>query len=116
MTLLSPRDIAQLTALDESAMPDTCSITTITLIDDGGGGTTEEETTIESKCSFVPRSGDEFGGVQQREIGSYALFLPLGTPIEGTSRVTFGGREFNVVWTPPPGNWSTSIEVGLTDT
>ena len=115
MTLLSPQDIAQLTAIDVSSMPDTCTITTVTLVDDGGGGTTEEETSVDSICTLVPRSGNEFGGVQQREIGSYALYLPLGTPIDSSSRVVFGGRTFNVVWTPPVGNWSTSIEVGLTD-
>ena len=55
-------------------------------------------------------------GDQLREMGDYKLFVPIATVIGGTSRVTHqSGRVFQVVWTPPLTNYSTSREVGLRD-
>lgn len=115
MTLLSAADIADLTALDVSGMPDTCVITTTTQVPDGGGGQTETTSTATSICRFVARTGREVSGDQLREQGDYFLYVPKATVIANTARVTFGGRVFQVVFTPPVGAWSTSRVLGLKD-
>lgn len=115
MTLLSAADIADLTALDVSGMPDTCTITTTVSIDDGGGGQTETTSTATSICRFVYRTGREVTGDQLREQGDYLLYLPKATVIANTARVTFGTRTFIVIWTPPNTGYSTSRVVGLKD-
>lgn len=103
-------------SVDEASMPDTCTITTVTYGDDGGGGQTESTSTTTSKCTLVPRSGKELSGDQLREQGEYKLFVPIATVIGKDSRVTHqSGRVFQVVFTPPLTNYSTSREVGLRD-
>lgn len=103
-------------SVDEASMPDTCTITTTTYADDGGGGQTETTATATSTCTLVPRSGREVSGDQLREMGEYRLFVPIATVIGANSRVTHqSGRVFQVVFTPPLTNYSTSREVGLRD-
>lgn len=97
-------------------MPDTCTITTVVYGDDGGGGQTETTSTVTSKCTLVPRSGREVSGDQLREQGDYKLFVPKAIVIGMSARVTHqSGRVFNVIFTPPLTNYSTSREVGLKD-
>jgi hypothetical protein len=115
MTLLSAADIADLTALDVSGMPDTCVITTTTIGTDAGGRQTETTSTATAICRFVPRTGREVSGDQLREQGDYFLYVPKATVIANTARVAFGGRVFQVIFTPPVGQWSTSRVVGLKD-
>jgi Phage head-tail joining protein len=115
MTLLSAADIADLTALDVSGMPDTCTITTTTQVPDGGGGQTETTTTATAICRFVARTGREISDAQLREQGDYLIYLPKATVIANTARVTFGARTFIVIWTPPNTGYSTSRVVGLKD-
>lgn len=114
-SLISAEDMAELTDLDESAMPDTATITAITSGTDLGGAPTETEATTTSPCRFVPASGREISGDALRERGSYRLYLPRGAAISGTSRVTIGGRSYRVVWTPPLHAYRTSRVVGLED-
>jgi len=102
--------------VDEASMPDTCTITTVTYADDGGGGQTESTTTTTSKCTLVPRSGREVSGDQLREQGEYRLFVPIAVAIANNARVTHqSGKVYQVVFTPPLTNYSTSREVGLRD-
>lgn len=115
MTLLSAADIADLTALDVSGMPDSCTIATTVIGDDGGGGQTETTSTATSICRFVPRTGREVSGDQLREQGDYLLYLPKATVIANTARVTFGGKVYQVVWSPLNTGYSTSRVVGLKD-
>jgi hypothetical protein len=115
MSLLSAADLADLYALDASAMPDTATITTVTQVDDGGGSYTTPDTSATSPCRLVAASGDEAGEDQVRERGSYRLYLPRATTIAATSTVTVAGRTFHVVWTPPVTTYSTSRVVGLED-
>lgn len=115
MTLLSAADIADLTALDVSGMPDTCVITTTTQAPDGGGGYTETTTTATVACRFVARTGREISGDQLREQGDYFLYVPKATVAANTARVTFGGKVYQVVFTPPNTGYSTSRVLGLKD-
>jgi hypothetical protein len=103
-------------SVDEASMPDVCTITSVVIGDDGGGGQTRTETTATSICTLVPRSGREVSGDQLREQGDYKLFVPVATVIGKDSKVTHeSGRVFQVVFTPPLTNYSTSREVGLRD-
>lgn len=115
MTLLSAADIADLTALDVSGMPDTCVITTTTQVPDGGGGYTETTTTATVACRFVARAGGEVSGDQLREQGDYFLYVPKATAAANTARITYGGKVYQIIFTPPVGNWSTSKVLGLKD-
>lgn len=115
MTLLSDSDIADLTALDVSGMPDTCIVTTITQVPDGGGGYTETPVNATVACRFVPRTGREVSGDQLREQGDYFLYIPKATIVANTAVITFGGKTYQVVYTPPNTGYSTSRVLGLKD-
>lgn len=115
MSLFTAADIADLTALDVSGMPDTCVITTTTQVFDGGGGYTETTTNATVACRFVARTGREISGDQLREQGEYFLYVPKETVVANTARVTFGAKTFQVIWAPPLTNYSTSRVVGLKD-
>ena len=107
------RDFARARA--ERLMPDTATITTVTGGTDAGGAPTETTATVTSVAQLVKASGRELSDDALRERGSYRLYLPIGTVISGTSRVTVNGRSFRVVWTPPLSGFDPSRKVGLED-
>lgn len=115
MALFSSGELADLYALDNSAMPDTVTITTVTLVDDGGGAQTETTTTTTRPGRLVEATGDEASGDQLIERGNYRLYLPRSAVINGTSRVTIGGKEFRVVWCPVLVAYMSSRVVGVTE-
>jgi hypothetical protein len=113
--LLDAQTLADLYAIDASAMPETVTITTVTFVDDGGGAQTETTTTTSSPGRLVAATGREAEGDQLKERGDYRLYLPRGASINGTSRVTIGGRTFRVIWTPVLTAYSSSRVIGLTE-
>jgi hypothetical protein len=113
--LLDTATLADLYAIDNSAMPETVTITAVTLVDDGGGAQTETTTTTTSPGRLVAATGREAEGDQLRERGDYRLYLPRAAVISGTSRVTIGGKVYRVVWTPTLTAYSSSRVIGLTE-
>jgi hypothetical protein len=113
MTLLSAADIADLTALDVSGMPGTCTITNVVIGDDGGGGQTETPSIATSICRFVEGKASERSGDQLRERGRHDFYLPKTTVLTITSRITYLGVVYIVVYAPPVDEYRTSRKVGV---
>lgn len=106
-------EIASLRGLDDSAMPDTVIVTTITSGTDAGGAPTETEASITTTGRLRKRSGREVSGDALLERGTYELSLPRATVISGTSRVSVNGAPFRVVWCPALAEYDTGRVVGL---
>jgi hypothetical protein len=106
-------ELDNLRSLDESAMPDSVVVTTITGGTDAGGAPTETESTVATTGRLRKRSGREVSGDAINERGSYELSLPRDTVISGTSRVAVNGAPFRVVWCPVLVSYDTGRVVGL---
>lgn len=106
-------ELETLRGLDDSAMPDTVVVTTITSGTDAGGAPTETESSITTTGRLRKRSGREVSGDALKERGVYALSLPRDTVISGTSRVTVNGAPFRVVWAPVLAEYDSAREIGL---
>lgn len=84
MTLFTPAEIADLRALDESAMLDTCTIYRVVEVDDNAGAWTESVSTSSSICRIESTTS----GVQ--------VELPVTTEIAAGDRVVVAGRLYGV--------------------
>jgi hypothetical protein len=115
LPFLNEFEIANLQSLDESAMPDTVLVTTITSGTDAGGAPTETESAVTTVGRLRKRSGREVSGDAVKERGAYELSLPRATVISGTSRVAVNGAPFRVVWAPVLVEYDTGRVVGLED-
>jgi hypothetical protein len=117
VTLLDAATIADLTALDESAMNESWVITTVTRVSDGAGSYTETTTTATVLGYFWSATGDETGEDQIRARGIHRIALPKGTIVNATSRITqvTTGKVFDVVYPFPVTAYSTSLIVGVKD-
>lgn len=117
MTLIDAATIADLTALDQSAMNENWTVTTVTRIDDGAGSYTETTTTVTVAGYLWTAGGDEAGEDQIRARGAHRLAIPKGTVVNATSRITqvTTGKVFDVVYVFPLTAYSTSLMLGLKD-
>lgn len=114
MTLLSAADIAELAAIDVSAMNETWTITDQDVSDDGPQASTTR--TVVGYLSTV--TGREAGEDQIRAFGSHRLYIPKSAAAVGaTATITqvSTGRVFNVVYPYPVTAYSTSRVIGLED-
>lgn len=111
--LFSARELADLTGMDASAMPDSVIVTTITGGTDAGGAPTETEANVTTSGRLRKRTGREVSGDVLNERGAYELNLPRATVISGTSRVAVNGISFRVVWAPVLVTYDTARVVGL---
>lgn len=116
--LLSADDIAELTALDESAMTGTAAIIRDTVASDGAGGQTATPVTVATvKCRllerrFFPRVGDVAG--QMQNSANMEIHVPTGTDIRDTDRIAIGSRTFEV-GKALPHTWQTSLLVRVVE-
>jgi hypothetical protein len=117
MTLLDAATIAALTALDESAMNEPFTITTVTPIDDGGGRSTETTTSTTTKGYLWSVSGDAAGADQVKARGQHRIAVPKTVTVPATARITqqSTGRMFNVKYVFPVTAYSTSQIIGVED-
>lgn len=116
--LLSAADIAELTAIDESAMNESFTITDVTLVSDGAGSSTEQESTRTVVGYLWSASGSEAGEDQVKALGSHRLAIPKTTAaVAPTARITqqSTGKVFNIVYVFPITSYSTSLMLGLED-
>lgn len=111
--LLDAQTLSDLYAIDDSAMPDTVIVTTVTTGVDAGGAPTESESSVTTMGRLVKRSGRELSGDALVERGAYALYLPRATVISGRDRVSVNGAPFRVVWCPVLVTYDSSRVVGL---
>lgn len=117
MTLISASTIADLTRLDESAMPDTFTIITVTPVDDGAGSSTDTETPTTTKGRLWSASGDEAGEDQVKAMGKHRIAVPKTLTVSPTARITqvSTGKQFNVKYPFPVTSYSTSLIIGVED-
>lgn len=112
--LLDATDIADLTALDESAMNEAFVITTVTPVDDGAGSSTETTTTAATIGYFGKApTGDEVGADQLKALGRHRLFVKKDAVVAPTARITqqSTGKVFEVKYVAPIHGYSTSLEI-----
>jgi hypothetical protein len=117
MTLISSATIADLTDLDESAMNETWTVTTVTKVSDSAGSYTETTATATVAGYLWSATGDETGADQIRARGTHRIALPKGTAVNARKRITqvSTGKVFDVVYVFPVTAYSTSLIVGLKD-
>lgn len=117
MTLIDTATIATLTDLDESAMNESFTITSVTLVDDGAGSWTETPSTATVTGYMWSLSGDEAGDDQVRATGKHRVAIPKTTIVAPTARITqqSTGKVFNVKYVFPVTAYSTSLILGLED-
>jgi len=112
---LSPCELADISGLVGSGLPDTCTIRTIAWTTRNGyGGTTPTDTsttTVPCLVTAMPssRAGDNAPGQQVR---AYAFVVPLGTVVAEKDRVDWGGRTLQVTSVSTP--QSNQVQVGFT--
>ncbi len=116
MSLIDAATIAELTALDVSAMNESWSITTVTRVY-SGGVYTETTATATVEGYLWSATGAETGADQIRARGTHRIALPKGTMVNATSKITqvSTGKVFDVVYPFPVTAYSTSLIVGLKD-
>lgn len=115
MTLFSPRELAQLQALDESAQADTVTLVSVTIGTDAGGAQTQTTSSTTALGRLRRRSAREASGDMLKERGSYELHLPRGTDVASVDRVEIGGRKYRIVWRPELATYDTALTLGLED-
>ena len=115
--LLSAADIADLTALDESAMNETFTITVVTAVSDGAGSSTTTESSVTTRGYLWSVSGDEAGEAQIRAMGKHRIAIPKTVAVAPTARITqvSTGKGYAVKYPFPITAYSTSLMIGLED-
>jgi hypothetical protein len=96
MTLFSAGELADLIALDRSAMQDTCTIEHDTQVADAGGAFTIATTTTTSACRLVTSGA------------STTLYLPIDTALATHDRVKVSDQLYVVRRTAPPRAYNSS--------
>lgn len=115
--LIDAATIAELTDLEESAMNENFTVTTVTFVDDGAGSTTETTSTATSIGYMWSVNGDEAGEDQVKATGKHRIALPKTITIAATARITQDstGKVYQVKYPFPITAYSTSLIIGLED-
>jgi len=117
VALISAATIAKLTQIDERAMNESFTITSVTRVDDGGGSSTETTSTVTTPGYMWSVSGDEAGADQIKARGRHRIAVPKDVSVLATARITqvATGRQFVVKYPFPISAYSTSLIVGVED-
>jgi hypothetical protein len=118
MSLIPASVIADLTAnVDEAAMNESWTITTVTMVSDGAGGSTTTTATATTIGYLWTASGDEAGEDQIRALGRHRIAIPKTVAVDATATITqqSTGKVFNIVYPFPVTAYSTSRILGLED-
>lgn len=113
--LIDAATIADLIALDESAMVETITLTSVTRTPDGGGGYTETPSSTTTTGYFWSVSGDEAGEQQIKARGKHRIAIPRDVVVAPTSTVTIGGTTYAIKYVFPVHSYDTSRIIGLED-
>jgi hypothetical protein len=115
--LIDAATIADLTALDESAMNEVFTITSIVRVSDGAGSSTTTTTTTNTIGYFWSVSGDEAGTDQIKAQGRHRVAFPKTVSVAPTAKITqvSTGKQFSVKYPFPVSAYSTSLIIGLED-
>lgn len=115
--LIPAATIADLSALDVSAMNENWTITTMVDVSDGAGGSTTVPSTTTTIGYLWTASGDEAGEDQVKALGKHRIAIPKTLTVAPTATITqqSTGKVFNVVYVFPVTAYSTSLILGLED-
>lgn len=111
MSLFTAAELADLRAEQAAAMPDTCTLVTVTPgADDGGGGFGAPTTaTASAACRVGQPTGDEL--VIASRLGQrvdVAITLPHDAAITTGGQIIAGGVTYEVLSTNAGGSWNTA--------
>jgi SPP1 family predicted phage head-tail adaptor len=99
MALLTDAELAHLRMVQEGAMPDTCTLRSVTVTNDGSGGWCEGTSDVaEVPCRFSFQSGSErIAGQQQAGERTYVISVPVRYALTPKMRVIKDGSTYEVV-------------------
>lgn len=96
--MLNAAELERMRAVAETALPDTCVVSSQTYVSDGGGGGSVTWTAAGTfPCRVAPLGGDErlYGGRLSPDSDS-VITLPHDATISEQSRVVVNGGTYNV--------------------
>lgn len=100
--MLSTADLLALRAAQEAALPETVTISRLTLADNGAGGYTESWNTAATVAGRIGPYNRQAGEsvVAERLAGreGYTVTLPALTDVREADRLVIGARTFEVIW------------------
>lgn len=116
--LIHAATMVRLIALDERAMPDTCTISTPgtpTHDDDNSPipGATTTVTGIRCRMMSNPQAQEILLALRLTGIGSSVVAVPLGTVVTSNSQITFKGKTYEIVGTSDGASYATSLKLAL---
>lgn len=121
--LIDTETMADLIALDESAMPSLCSIvhpaTGGTVNDDGSGRDDAPPAPVVTtgvRCRFtdaLTSMNEALRAMRLTGVASAVLAVPLGTAITTADEIEYGGATYEIVGTDEGQSYATSLNVAL---
>lgn len=113
--LLLPSDLTFLRAAQAKAMPDVCTLRTVTQSSDGSGGWTEGTSDAANvPCRLTYTGGNRLiEALQATTERDYILTIPTTYTVSPGMRVVKGGDTFNVVSVNDPASWQTAKRATL---
>lgn len=117
--MLTSTELTALRSTLTGSLPDQCTITTVALVADGAGGHTETTSTATVACRLSPASGRGVGsedtvGGRVTPLANWTISLPHGTNVTERSRITTGGRTFEVIDVGPR-SWNLYVRAGCVE-
>lgn len=114
--VLTPADVLELRAVQESAFNDTCVITNATPLDDGSNGYRDAWTvSFTSICGVVSPSIAAQSGMSLLDVGSderqFVFCLPFDTAVRQGDRIVWQNRAFEAVRLEEPGSYPMQLTV-----
>lgn len=117
--LIHAATMVRLIALDERAMPDSCTISTpgTPTNDDDNSPIPGTPTTVTVPCRMIapPQAQEIILALRLTRVGSSVLIVPLATVVRNDSRITKDGRTYEVVGTSAGASYATSLKIALKD-
>lgn len=104
--------------LENSLLPDTCNILTVTRTSDGQGGFTEAWGTATASTNVACRldginATEVVAGAGLQAFHTYVLTLPHDTTITTADRVEVGDDTFNITSVDQTKSWSACVRAWL---
>jgi len=118
MSLLSDRDLAEMRAAQEEAMPTSCTVQRVSEASDSYGGMTPTWATLASySCRDMPLSSLNLGVQEGLLAGRVAsgservITLPYDATCTAKDRIVIGSRTLEVLGVAAVGDWQTALRV-----
>jgi head-tail adaptor len=110
--MLTTAELEAMRAVQESALPDVCTVTRLSATADNYGGVTEDwdEVVDDVPCRVGVPTRAELAILSERvsESAGWTVTVPVGTDVAGDDRITVGSRRFQVAANPLT-SWATAL-------